>query len=314
MRIGSMLGLGLHGYESLLPEGSSLAIYNDHPGKAGMVGMTHVSEGKFDIGMTSPPWMANAAANGVTAFGLTEGPLNIRALGVLSHFDQLALAVRADSGITSVRQIFEEKMPLRISTGPTHMDHSLGWVLDLLFAEYGAVIEDFEKWGGFASFADRQLNFLETGDMVDRATLLATDKLDAVFDEGLMSKSWRDLTEQVEMNFLPIEDEVLTSLEEKYGVGRTVIPAGRFKGQDVDVPTIDFAGWLIFCRGDLDDELVYLTLQALETQIPQIHSLFEPTRPWIGLSDPIDMSKICQNTVLPLHPGAEKYYREHGYL
>jgi uncharacterized protein len=29
---------------------------------------------------------------------------------------------------------------------------------------------------------------------------------------------------------------------------------------------------------------------------------------------PIDPRALCRNTGVPLHPGAERYYREHGYL
>lgn len=313
LRIGSMIALGLNGYDPLLPEGSTASVHTYHPGRAGMMGMAEVADGKYDMGMTSPLWMANAAANGVTAFGLTDRPLNIRALGALAHDDQLALAVRADLGITSLRQVFEEKIPLKISTGPLHLDHTLGWALDALFAEYGATVDSFEEWGGFVSFGERQLNFLEGG-LGTRGEMLAAGRIDAVFDEGLMSKAWLDLTTDVPMTFLPIEDDVLSALEEKYGAQRTMLRAGRLPGIEQDTPTLDFKNWLMFCRGDLDDEIAYKILQALEAQIPQIHSLFEPTRPYIGLSEPIDMAKIGRDTVLPLHPGAEKYYVEHGYL
>ncbi|MEU0073821.1 TAXI family TRAP transporter solute-binding subunit [Streptomyces sp. NPDC006332] len=316
LRIGSMLGLGLTGYGGALPEGSSVSIHTMDTGYASVHGMRLVGEGTYDFGMASPPWTAKAAADGVTAFGLTDRPHELRALCAFPHFDQLALTVRADLGITSLRQVFEEKIPLRISTGPTHLKHALGWVMDLLLAEYGVSVEDIEAWGGSVSYGERQLNFLEVtdGGLTGRAALLAEGKLDAVFDEGLMSKSWLELTEAVPMTFLPIEDEVLSSLEAKYGARRAVIPAGRLPGVETDIPTIDFADWLLFCRADVDDELVFLMMQGLEAQLPQLETLFESQGIHKGLSEPIDLAKTWQNTELPLHPGAERFYRSRGYM
>ncbi|WP_019068891.1 TAXI family TRAP transporter solute-binding subunit [Streptomyces hokutonensis] len=316
LRVGSMIGLGLTGYNSPLPEGSSVSIHTIDTGKSCMRGMQLVDDGTYDFGMTSPPWLAKAAADGVTAFGLTDRPLNLRAVCVFPHFDQLALAVRADLGITSLRQIFEEKIPLRISTGPTHLGHPLGWVMDLLYDEYGVSVEDIEGWGGTVSSGERQLNFLEVtdGGLTGRAALLADGKLDAVFDEGIMSKSWLELAEAVPMTFLPVEDEVLSSLEAKYGARRTVLPAGRLPGIGSDVPTIDFAGWMLYCRADVDDELVLLALQGLEQQLPQMETLFESQGAHKGLSEPVDLAKTWQNAELPLHPGAERFYRSRGYM
>src|SRR3546814_6676703 len=80
--------------------------------------------------------------------GWTPRKLDLSAVASFSHDDQLALAVRKDLGIKSIREIRENKIPLRISTGPYHLDHPLGCVLDLVLAEYDIKIEDFEVWGG----------------------------------------------------------------------------------------------------------------------------------------------------------------------
>ncbi|WP_155058877.1 TAXI family TRAP transporter solute-binding subunit [Streptomyces blattellae] len=316
LRVGSMLGLGLTGYNSPLPEGSSVSVHTIETGASCIRGMQLVDEGRYDFAITTPPWLAKAAADGVTAFGLTDRPLDLRAVCVFPHFDQLALAVRADLGITSLRQIFEEKIPLRISTGPTHLGHSLGWVMDVLLAEYGVSVEDIEGWGGTVSSGGRQLNFLEVtdGGLTGRAALLAAGKLDAVFDEALMTKSWKEAAEAVPMTFLPIEDEVLSSLEAKYGARRTVLPAGRLPGVETDIPTLDFTGWLLYCRADVDDEIVFLTLQGLEQQTAQLETLFESQAPYAALTEPIDLSKAWQNTEVPLHPGAERFYRAKGFM
>jgi uncharacterized protein len=313
IKVGGMLGLGLTGYFSSLPKGSSVSIHTAHTGEMCLAGPGLVEAGTYHFGMTTPPWLARTAAEGKGAMGFGEKKLHLKGVGVFPHFDQLALAVRKDLGITSIRQLKEQKVPLRISTAPTHLEHPVGWVLDVLLAEYGMAIEDFERWGGAVIYGDRQPNFLEKvpEGSRDRVSAIKAGLLDAVFDEALMTRPWHDIADAIDLTFLPIDRDVLASLEKKYGIRPTVIPKGRLRGVDTDIPTIDFAGWILYCREDLPDRLVYLALQALEQQSRQIESLFQPGQ---GLTGPIDVSTMWRGVELPLHPGAEQYYREKGYL
>ena len=145
----------------------------------------------------------------------------------------------------------------------------------------------------------------------DALAAMKAGELDAVFDEALMTVPWKQITDSVDLTFLPVDRDVLQALDRKYGMRSGVIPQGRLRGVTSDVATIDFAGWILYCREDLPDELVYLTVGALEQQRAQIESLFQPGQ---GLTGPIDLATMGRNIELPLHPGAEKYYRERGYL
>ena len=93
---------------------------------------------------------------------------------------------------------------------------------------------------------------------------------------------------------------------------RGVIEKTRYRGMTEDVPTVDFSGWILFCSEDMDEELAYLTIAALDEQKGEIEALFP--QPHAALTGPVDLSWIGSNVPVPLHPGAEKYYREKGYL
>ncbi|MFO0986303.1 MAG: TAXI family TRAP transporter solute-binding subunit [Alphaproteobacteria bacterium] len=313
LKVGSMIGLGLTGYFSPLPKGSTVSVNTMHSGEACLAGPGLVDAGKYHFGITTPPWLARTAAEGRGARGFAEKPLRLRAVAVLPHFDQLALAVRKDLGITSIRQLKDQKVPLKMSTAPIHIGHPVGWVLDMLLAEYGMEIEDFERWGGMVTSGDRQPNFLEKvpAGRRDRVSAMKDGTLNAVFDEALMTLPWKQIADAVDLTFLPVERDVLQALDRKYGIRATTIPKGSLRGVDRDLPCIDFAGWIIYCREDLPDDLVYMAVGAIEQQRLQIESLFQPGQ---GLTDSIDMSKIWRGTELPLHPGAERYYREKGYM
>jgi len=313
LKVGGMLGLGLTGYYSPLAEGSTVSVHTGNTGVMCLTGPGLVDAGVYHFGITTPPWLARTAAEGRGGFGFAEKPLRLRSVGVLPHFDQLALAVRRDLGITSIRQLKEQKVPLRISTAPTHLRHPVGWVLDAVFAEYGMKIEDFETWGGSVTYADRQPNFLEKvpEGRQDRVSAMKSGMLNAVFDEALMTVPWKQVADAVDLTFLPIDRDVLQSLERKYGIRPAVIPKNRLRGVNDDVPTVDFAGWAMYCHQNLPDRLVYLLLAGLEQQRVQIESMFQPAQ---GLTDSIDMSSLWRGADLQLHPGAEQYYREKGSL
>src|SRR5688500_15447861 len=96
LKVGSMLGLGLTGYYSPLPKGSSVSIHTAHTGVRCLAGPQMIDEGKYHFGITTPTWLARTAAEGRGGFGFAEKPLRLRLIGVFPHFDQLALTVRKD--------------------------------------------------------------------------------------------------------------------------------------------------------------------------------------------------------------------------
>jgi TRAP-type uncharacterized transport system substrate-binding protein len=92
----------------------------------------------------------------------------------------------------------------------------------------------------------------------------------------------------------------------------TIVPMEYLPGMDQDLRALDFSNWIVLCREDLDDDIAYLitwcmirTRQALEARYahlpPEGSPLVIPIRP----SD-------MKDTPLPLHPAAERAYRDVG--
>lgn len=311
-KFGSMISLGLTGYFGSLAKGSTVSVHNMHPGEACLVGPALVDEGRYHMAMTSPTWLVKIATEG-RGKGFAERPMRLRAMCVFPHFDQFAFAVRKDLGITSMKQIKDEKIPLRISTAPTHLMHPAGWVLDIVLAEYGMSIEDIESWGGSVVHGDRQPNLLEKvpEGRLDRVAGMRSGVLNAVFDEALMTRPWKDVADSVDLTFLPIDEDVLDRMEQKFGIQRAIMPKGSLRGVIENIPTIDFSGHLLYCHEDLPDVLVHSAMCGIEQQKGQIESLFRPEQ---GLTGPVDLSIMWKDTFVPLHPGAEKFFRERGYM
>ncbi len=77
---------------------------------------------------------------------------------------------------------------------------------------------------------------------------------------------------------------------------RTLLPAGTYPGQLKPLHTVGL-DLLLVCRADLSAEVAYALTRALFEEFPQrLRRQFDPQR--------------APATVIPLHPGAARYYRE----
>jgi len=107
---------------------------------------------------------------------------------------------------------------------------------------------------------------------------------------------------------IDISDDIISTLQKDYPwYAPFTIPAGTYPGQDADVQTSAIK-MTMFCRGDLDEETVY---QLTKTFWENIDSLGEAQSNLKGLT-PEEAVKDIAN--LPLHAGAERYYKEIGVL
>lgn len=107
---------------------------------------------------------------------------------------------------------------------------------------------------------------------------------------------------------LDIPDEIISALQEDYPwYAPCTIPAGTYPNQEMDVQTSAIK-MVMFCRGDLDEETVY---DLTKTLWENIDALGEAQANLKGLKAEDAVKDIAD---LPLHPGAEKYYKEIGVL
>ncbi len=84
------------------------------------------------------------------------------------------------------------------------------------------------------------------------------------------------------------------------------IPKGAYKGQASDVFTVTSTSKL-FCRDDFPEELAYQMTKVLTER----HD--EMVKAWRGCEGST-AEHLVKHHQYPLHPGAERYYREAGYL
>lgn len=255
-----------------------------------------LAEGTADLAFLNPSPVTHMALNGL---GPYSQKIDIRNLAVFPSWDRIAFAVKRNLGVKSVEEIGEKKLPLRLSTRGQGPEGTTEFTIRRILNLCGWSLEEVEQWGG-------SVDRVPTPTHRRRAEGIEQKAYDAVIDEGVMSWTAQALAQ--DMILLPLQPSVFADMEQ-LGFPRTTIPKSVFPALDADVPALEFGGWPLFCRADFPDELAYAVVKAIDTR--------KDTMPVDG--DRFDMSRICRNTdegpmCIPLHPGAERYYREKGYL
>jgi TRAP-type uncharacterized transport system substrate-binding protein len=270
-------------------------------GTHGFPELRAVADGKLSLAWLNASVAATLAYRGKGPF---RKPLPLRVIAVFPSYDVMGFAVHKSTGITSLLQIKKDRYPLKLSTGhvnrPFLTENTTMFTVTAVMRAAGFTIADIRKWGGKIHSTPRPSD-------PKRLAVLENGAANAIFDEGI--KSWGQAALDHDFRYLPIEGEVRERLV-AMGYRPTLLPKSRFRGIAQDTPTIDFSGWPMVVRADMPEDVAYALCEAIERRRELI-----PTDNY----KPLDMAQLCSNDEetpydVPLHPGAERFYRERGYL
>ena len=147
-----------------------------------------------------------------------------------------------------------------------------------------------------------QTEYLPFGESVE---LIKNRQLDATLQSaGLGVGSIKDLASSVAVTVV----EVPAADVEKIGAPylAATIPAGTYQGQDADVATAAVGNFLI-THSDVSDEIAYQMTKQLFENLPDMVAAHAAAKA-------IDLKKALDGMPVPLHPGAERYYKEKGMM
>ena len=256
-----------------------------------------VVSGKVQVAIMNPVDPLTLAYRGTGPF---NKPLPLRVVTVIPSEDQIAFAVSERTGVTSLEEIRERRVPLRVSLRK-QPGHSTHFYIKHILNAAGFSLDDIKSWGGeirydaFIPQAAERLGAIERGE------------IDAVFDEAINRWIYKALDHGIRP--LSLDGPLLAKLEE-IGFRRGVIPKVDYPKLPADVVSLDFSGWAVFTRADAPDDFITAFCRALEARKDRI--------PWQG-EGPLPLERMCRNTpdtplVIPLHPAAERFWRDCGYL
>lgn len=269
----------------------------------------NVGEGIAQFCVTTPAATATMGYKGVGLF--SKAYPNLRGLFKIPQRDPITLAVKADSGITSFDQVIQKKIPLRIATGYQDGDDGTGFLFSAFLKAYGASVQDLESWGG------KVVGASTSGPAIAR---IEAGEADAIFHEGaaVASPRWKELNAKIPMRVLSVREDVIQQLGQ-YGYPKfaDVLPKGKYPGVVEDVVTIDYSHWIVLADASVPENVAYLMAKiaaerkgSFESQYP---NLLPANTKELGQTA-TDPKTMWKDLGVPLHPGAEKYYREKGLM
>lgn len=266
----------------------------------------------YNGGIGNPLIIANGEASLGLAFSVTQNwayngtneydaPCpNLRSMvGGLGRNQRIAVIVNEKLGISSLREVKDQKMKISLFTAQIG---SLGEALTRqTLAVYGMSYEDIKAWGGTVTHADQSVAVEQVQDGVGDMIIYCC---------GYMETSIVEMTLRGGFDFLPLEDDVRSTLCQEYGyVNDIYIEKGEFTGVDEDVITCGFPN-TILTNDAMSEETAYQITKAIcenADTLTASHASLETF-------DPAKAGSEDLNGYIPLHPGSERYYKEMGYL
>jgi TRAP-type uncharacterized transport system substrate-binding protein len=285
---------------------SSVGIYTPKFGLGSLENPKMIGRGEVDAGILNPPVTAKMAMEAKGPFKERVGEL--RAIARFPEPDYIFWLVAEELGITSMEELVKRKPPFTLVSGrigPTGPD-TLTWTVEEVMKYYGFSYQDIESWGGKVLFP---------GPAVVGVPMVRDGRAHAIFQEGIHHIMWEQLAEARPLRCLGLSRGAVDYMKETYGFDEAIIPKGRLKGIEQDLLTVAYGGWLLACREDLPEELAYLLARVSTEQRDVIAAPFKDRPKHLqSLEIPLTPQHLCTKCVIPLHKGAEKYYREIGCL
>jgi uncharacterized protein len=226
---------------------------------------------------------------------------DMRAITFIGQPQWLGFAVRRETHLRSLDEVRERRFPLRLYTyRGAEITGSMAFMLEEVLRAHDITLEKIESWGG-------QI----WTDLNGGKEAVRDGNFDAFFkhvypSNGPVGRVWQEATNLFNMRFLPIRDEVVASIIKKHPVIRKgSIPRFLMKGVDTDVPSFYLKGHTVFASASMDDKFAYELAAAYwrhadEFMLRYVTFAYNP-------------HDACGDAAIPLHPGAERFYREHGF-
>jgi len=265
------------------------------PGAAG-INPTKIDRNEAQIGLGVFPFDAMAIKGEGEMY--EEPAKHLRGIGGDFRSVVINFLTYEDYEADSFDEIIKNKLPVRIVTQPKGGTEE--FILQKILESYGLTYSDLESWGAkifFVGAQDAKNKFKDK--QVDMYIVSAAPPA-AIIEE--IKAGGRNL------KLLPISEKVLNSLAEKgFKTGKdALIEKEYYDFLEEDVPTVVF-GTEILVNESVPDEVVYKITKILCENKDKLLKIHQSLKVW-------DPEKGWKNLFVPLHPGAEKYYREAGYL
>ncbi|MCX7164520.1 MAG: TAXI family TRAP transporter solute-binding subunit [Rhodocyclales bacterium] len=203
---------------------------------------------------------------------------------IYSNYIQIVAA--ADSGIKTLADLKGKRLAVGAPKSGTELNSRA------ILKAAGMSYKDLGK-----------VEYLPFGESIE---LMKNRQLDAsLISAGIGVAAIRDLATSVKMTIVTIPADIVPKIgDAAYQVA--VIPAKTYEGQNAEVATIKVQNFLVTHEG-VSNDVVYKMTKSMFENLDTLYAAHAAAKA-------ITKADAAKGSPIPLHPGAEKYYREAGLM
>ena len=245
--------------------------------------LTLLQAGRGELAF-APGDVLSGAWRGDEEAGFRMPLANLR--GLSATFDNaIHIVARAESGIRTVADLKGKRLSVGTARSATEV------AARATIRAAGLTYKDMAK-----------VEYLPFGQSVE---LMKDRQIDAMVQSAVAGAvSIRDLATAVKVVIVPIPGEVVAKAGDAYRPA--TIPANTYPGQAADVPTAAIPNFLV-TQSEVADELAYQMTRSLYENLDRLSGASSAAKT-------IKRDNALIGMPVPLHPGAEQYYREVGVI
>ncbi len=245
-----------------------------------------IKAGELEFGVAQSDWQHHAY-NGTSKFADNPFP-GVRAMFSV-HPEPFTLLVRGDSGITS----FEGLKGKRVNVGNPGSGQRA--TMEVVMDAFGMGMDDFALATEYKGS--------------EMAKQICDDNIDAmIYTIGHPAAAIKEATTTCDVKLVSVTGAPIEKLVADNPYYRVAtIPGGMYSGNDADTTTFG-VGATFVTSADVSDDVAYVVAKAVLSNLDDFRGL----HPAFANLDAAQMIK--DGLSAPLHPGAERAYKELGLM
>jgi TRAP transporter TAXI family solute receptor len=251
--------------------------------KASVENLNLLQQGRGEIAFALGD-SVKAAWEGDKEAGFTKKLDKLRAIAAI-YPNYIQVVASKESGIKTMADLKGKSLSVGAPKSGTELNARA------IFGALGMSYSDLSK--------TEYLPFGESVELIKNRQLAAT-----LQSAGLGVSSIKDLSTSIPITVVAIPPEVAKKLGAPFQAAE--IPANTYDGQTEAVPTLTVTNILV-TRSDVSDEEAYQMTKQLFEHLDQMTAAHSAAKG-------IKLDTAAKGLPIPLHPGAERYYREKGVL
>ena len=249
---------------------------------ASKVNCINVNDGKSDLALVLGDTLSYAYL-GDKLGGFAKPLTNLRVIANI-YPNTIQIVARKDSGVRTLADLKGKKVSVGAPGSGTEINARQ------IFEAAGLSYKDFGRTD--------YLSFSESADQMKNRAIDVT-----LISSGMPNPGIMDIATSQEIVIVPIEGDILGRLHKAHPFFvASIVPKGTYKGQDKDVPSVTIPNFLI-ASTKMGEKTAYDITKAMFENLPRLVQAHAAAKD-------IRLDLAANGVPIPLHPGAERYFRE----